>query len=584
MRAGRTAAALGLSLAAHGGLLALIAAAPPPVPHRPEAPPRLSIAAEAARAARGAAAPAEGERAAAAPGPRARADGAAPPTTRAEARAPAGPALPAMEAAQPDAVAPVAGGTAQRPAQAAPPPPTPPAAAVADATAPAAAPSARLAALAPPVARAAPPAAPPAAPAAQVAASPSARIAARAVPAARAAAPAPPASSPAAQVMARAAAAPARVAAPATVARTAAASPPAARPADAAPATSSRAVATAGAEVAVPATAAAAAAEAARPAAPAGARATAAGSRGASLAGAVPAGAVAALGGAQAATAVVPAATGWSGALDAALDPQSLALAASFTAPAADRTARDGLAALLAAAPCSRLEAAFDPEAGAILLRGHVPDRATGERLLADVALRAGGSLPVRPDLVVLPAPQCGALELAARLPLPQSNGQRDDPLAVGAAAAAARYTAEEGAEFPLALTAPDYPAWIHVTGFDAGGRAVHLSPTRFAPPRPRRPAERFTIGRGAEDGSGIRLRAAPPFGATVVLVVAASAPLFDPLRPDVEPAETYLRALEARIETLRAEDPGFRGEWAYLLVRTHAAGTAPPAPVALAP
>ena len=54
-----------------------------------------------------------------------------------------------------------------------------------------------------------------------------------------------------------------------------------------------------------------------------------------------------------------------------------------------------------------------------------------------------------------------------------------------------------------------------------------------------------------------------------VAIVLGATRPLYDRLRPLAEDAAGYLAWLRGRIDELRAEDPDFRGEWVYLFVRT---------------
>ncbi len=102
---------------------------------------------------------------------------------------------------------------------------------------------------------------------------------------------------------------------------------------------------------------------------------------------------------------------------------------------------------------------------------------------------------------------------------------------------------------------APDREAHVYLDYFDAAGNVVHLRPNPFAE------ATRLSAGETARHGvppeerrSGVRYyEVVPPFGRNLLLLMAADAPLFDSLRPELEPAGDYLRALEA----LLAERPG---------------------------
>ena len=61
-----------------------------------------------------------------------------------------------------------------------------------------------------------------------------------------------------------------------------------------------------------------------------------------------------------------------------------------------------------------------------------------------------------------------------------------------------------------------------------------------------------------------------PPYGQEIAVAFAASAPLFDGLRPLSEPAAPYLTDLKSRVAEARARDPDFKGEWVYFMVVTH--------------
>jgi hypothetical protein len=60
-----------------------------------------------------------------------------------------------------------------------------------------------------------------------------------------------------------------------------------------------------------------------------------------------------------------------------------------------------------------------------------------------------------------------------------------------------------------------------------------------------------------------------PPYGQEIAAAFAASAPLYDGLRPLSEPADAYLAWLKTRVAEARARDPDFKGEWVYFFVST---------------
>ena len=60
-----------------------------------------------------------------------------------------------------------------------------------------------------------------------------------------------------------------------------------------------------------------------------------------------------------------------------------------------------------------------------------------------------------------------------------------------------------------------------------------------------------------------------PPYGQEIAVAFAASEPLYDGLRPLVEPAAPYLEWLKTRVTAARQANPDFKGEWVYFFVTT---------------
>jgi hypothetical protein len=180
-----------------------------------------------------------------------------------------------------------------------------------------------------------------------------------------------------------------------------------------------------------------------------------------------------------------------------------------------------------------------------------------------------GADIPVRPNLRVLPRPQCEVLAAIAGAGLPQSTDQALDARLVGEDTHVREFAFSAGERLELELAAPDYDAYLYVDYFDAAGQVIHLRPNEAVPLRRAGAGSIQSIG-GADDGTpGLRLEIGPPFGQEIVVAIAASAPLFDAPRPLVEPAGPYLADLSRRIAEARTLDPAFRGEWVYFLVIT---------------
>lgn len=266
--------------------------------------------------------------------------------------------------------------------------------------------------------------------------------------------------------------------------------------------------------------------------------------------------------------------TAWSSA-GGTVDPVSLKAIASFMRPG-DTAAQaddvhDALGSLLASAPCSRLQAEFDPDTGALTLRGHVPDPAMKAPLLAALQSQLGAGIKVEDAMMILPRPQCGALSGIADIGLPQSQDQLTNPRLIGADAQARTFTYTQGQTMVLDLAAPDYDAYVYVDYFDAGGNVIHLQPNEQVPLKLR--AAKATMHVGAPDANEphLSITIGPPYGQEIAAAFAASAPLYDGTRPLSEPAAPYLAWLKQRVAEARTNDPGFKGEWVYFMVSTKA-------------
>ena len=264
----------------------------------------------------------------------------------------------------------------------------------------------------------------------------------------------------------------------------------------------------------------------------------------------------------------------WTGNINTALDTQSLAAIQSFMQPAAvaESEVRDGIGSALARFPCSRLQAAFVPETGGLEVRGHVPIPELRNLVVGLLEQSVGASIPVGGSILVLPQPQCDVLNAVEDLGLPQSVEQVNDPLVVGEAAQADILLFEDGMRVTFRLKAAEYESYTYLDFYDRDGTVQHIMPSEHIRQNRRAANARFTIGGGGE--GDIEMIAAPPFGQDIAVFLAATRPLYQGLRPPVEDAVEYLTWLQAHIRALRQEDPGFRGEWAYLFIKTGPQGS----------
>jgi hypothetical protein len=266
---------------------------------------------------------------------------------------------------------------------------------------------------------------------------------------------------------------------------------------------------------------------------------------------------------------------GWSGSVGAALQGATLDAVEAFLSPAPDaagQAVRDGLGAQLSSVACARVQTVFDPETGAVEIRGHVPGPEDRDLLVAAVEAELRGGLPVTDRLLELPRPQCSVLAGLAAAGLAQSTEQFTNPLIIGPDAHARVYHFRSGDAMKLDIGGADYGGWLTLDYFDSAGNVVHLVPSGAVPELWLDPQEAVAFGGGGPrdvTGGRVRVEIGPPYGKDIAVALVSSQPLFAEPRPPVEPAGAYLADLARRVAELRADDPGFKAEWVYLFVAT---------------
>ena len=261
---------------------------------------------------------------------------------------------------------------------------------------------------------------------------------------------------------------------------------------------------------------------------------------------------------------------------DGRVDPVSLAAFQSFMEPDdLSRSAaevRDGIKATLSAIPCSRLQVQYDPDDNSLLVSGHVPDPELRDTVVSAMQAQMGQDIPVREGLLILPRPQCGALSGIASVGLPQSTDQITNPLLLGEDTHAREFRYTAGSPLVMALQGADYDAYVYVDYFDADGNVLHLSPNQYTPLEKTEAKSELQIGSDhvLEPGEpGLYIEIGPPFGQEIAVAFAASTPLYDGVRPLVEPAAAYLGWLREKVAEARVNDPDFKGEWVYFFIST---------------
>jgi tRNA A-37 threonylcarbamoyl transferase component Bud32 len=110
----------------------------------------------------------------------------------------------------------------------------------------------------------------------------------------------------------------------------------------------------------------------------------------------------------------------------------------------------------------------------------------------------------------------------------------------------------------------PGPPLHVYVDYVDPGGDVVHLRPNPTVPETMVDGGSEIQLGVEAADAqAGARYyQLGEPYGRAVIIVLASAAPLFSTVRQEVEPATTYLPALE---QALAAQGGEAQGGWQYL-------------------
>lgn len=256
------------------------------------------------------------------------------------------------------------------------------------------------------------------------------------------------------------------------------------------------------------------------------------------------------------------------------VDPQSLAAFEQFLDPGQNgQVLRDGLSGLLASIPCARVQLSFDPDSATLTLGGHLPENSLRSPILTALAQEMGQDIQLADNMQLLPRPQCGALSGIAEVGLPQSTDQITNPLLIGEDAQARVLSYSGGEQLFFDLTAPDYPAFVYVDYFDAGGMVLHLTPNELISLQESAPKSLLRVGAKDSAEPGLLITVGPPYGQEIAVAFAASHPLFDQAkpRPLQEPAAPYLAELKAAVTTARSENADFKGEWVYFLIKTQA-------------
>ena len=202
-------------------------------------------------------------------------------------------------------------------------------------------------------------------------------------------------------------------------------------------------------------------------------------------------------------------------------------------------------------------------------VNGHIPEGDLRAPVLAALQDQMGADITVSDNILILPRPQCGALSGIGNVGLPQSTDQITNPLLIGEDTHARVLDFVKNDRLFFDITAPDYAAYIYVDFFDAGGNVLHLAPNDQVPLTRANPKTAMRVGTQSEGDIGLQIYIGPPYGQEIAVAFAASEPLYEGLRPIIEPAAPYLEYLKSRVALARETYPDFKGEWVYFFITT---------------
>jgi len=107
----------------------------------------------------------------------------------------------------------------------------------------------------------------------------------------------------------------------------------------------------------------------------------------------------------------------------------------------------------------------------------------------------------------------------------------------------------KEGEHLMLNIMSPGYDAYLYVDYFLLDGTVAHLMPNEIDANH--RFLSRTAVDIGGGDEKNMKWAVGPPFGKEMLTLIASDVPLFSEKRPEIEPAEVYLKALSSGLSSV---------------------------------
>jgi hypothetical protein len=218
------------------------------------------------------------------------------------------------------------------------------------------------------------------------------------------------------------------------------------------------------------------------------------------------------------------------------------------------------IGALLAKVPCSALTPTVREHA--VEVQGFLPKSVGAERLTAMLKTVRGVS-DVNLKVQLLDEEKCPVINALA--PYWLAHRRAGGGAAIHLAGANDRLVLTEGESLMVDITTAAVESYVSVDYFALDGSVVHLLPNPRARDNRAPPHYTATVGSMGEWGIG------KPFGNELVVLLTTPVPLFDTLRPVAEQGGSYLGAVAARLEQIRAKNGADKIAVDFLQISTQA-------------
>ncbi|MDR5739591.1 MULTISPECIES: protein kinase domain-containing protein [unclassified Caballeronia] len=220
--------------------------------------------------------------------------------------------------------------------------------------------------------------------------------------------------------------------------------------------------------------------------------------------------------------------------------PEKPAITPALPAAPAPTLTMAAVTPVLASAPCSALVASVHDQT--VDVQGFVSEKYGLARLKESLG-RVAGVRATNFGVQQVSDDKCDLLTMLA--PYWTANRQAGRPASVHTRSSQTRLT--EGDPLIVELMTPAFDSYVNIDYFMLDGSVVHLLPNGRSRDNQAPPSYSATIGAMGEWVVG------KPFGAEMIVLTVAPAPLFDAPRPDSEAKPEYLRAVDKRLKALAA-------------------------------